>query len=92
MFMGLIGKIEEIRKKPDHIKLRYVWFFVALCMVLIVAIWFFSLQTDLNDLPFKKDQTSLETNEIKQSGLDLVKEIEKQKDSIKNVQSTEISQ
>ncbi len=90
--MGLIGKIEEIRKKPDHIKLRYVWFFVALCMVLIVAIWFFSLQTDLNDLPFKKDQTSLETNEIKQSGLDLVKEIEKQKDSIKNVQSTEISQ
>lgn len=90
--MGLIEKIEEIRKKPDHVKLRYVWFFVALCMVLIVAIWFFSLQTDLNDLPFKKDQTSLETNEIKQSGLDLVREIEKQKDSIKNVQSTEISQ
>jgi len=82
--MGLIEKIEEIRKKPDHIKLRYVWFFVFLCMILIIAIWFFSLQADLSELSRKENSTNQNTNEIQQFGSDLIKEIEKQKDTVKN--------
>jgi len=86
--MGLIEKIEEIRKKPDYIKLRYVWFFVIICMILIIAIWFFSLRTDLSEMSQKENPTNQKTTEIKQFGSDLIKEIEKQKDTAKNIQST----
>jgi hypothetical protein len=86
--MGLIEKIEEIRKKPDYIKLRYVWFFVIICMILIIAIWFFSLRTDLREMSQKENPTNQKTTEIKQFGSDLIKEIEKQKDTAKNIQST----
>lgn len=42
--MGIIDKIEEIRNKPESVRLRYVWIGVAICMVVIVAIWFFSMR------------------------------------------------
>jgi hypothetical protein len=41
--MGIQDKIEEIRRKPEHIRIRYVWMWVAICMVLIIAIWIISL-------------------------------------------------
>jgi predicted PurR-regulated permease PerM len=42
--MGIQNKIEEIRKKPEHIRLRYVWAMVAISMFFIIIIWFFSLK------------------------------------------------
>jgi len=42
--MSLQNKIEEIRKKPEHIRLRYVWALVAVSMFFIIIIWFFSLK------------------------------------------------
>jgi uncharacterized protein YlxW (UPF0749 family) len=42
--MGLMDKIEEIRKKPDHIRMRYVWFFVTLSMLFVIILWIFSLK------------------------------------------------
>lgn len=41
--MDINRKIEEIRKKPEHIRMRYVWGAVALCMSFIFIIWIFSL-------------------------------------------------
>lgn len=47
--MGLMEKIEEIREKPEHIRRRYVWFFVGVSMVFIVMIWIFSLESRTSD-------------------------------------------
>jgi len=38
-------KLEEIKSKPEHIRIRYVWFSVIVSMVFIVIIWFFSMQS-----------------------------------------------
>jgi hypothetical protein len=37
-------KIAEIRQQPEHIRLRYVWGSVAICMVAVLAIWFISIK------------------------------------------------
>jgi|GEM_PF-670460 len=37
-------KIEEIRRKPEHIRIRYVWGLVAVSMVFILIIWIFSMK------------------------------------------------
>lgn len=84
--MGLIEKIEEIRRKPDNVKLRYVWFFVIICMIIIVSIWFLSIKADLSDSSLKNNKTKQGTSEIQKSGSELLKEIEKQKDNLKNAQ------
>lgn len=41
--MFIQKKIEEIRQKPEHIRLRYVYFFVAIFMIFFFLIWLFSL-------------------------------------------------
>ena len=38
-------KIEKIRKQPEHIRMRYVWFFVAVSMLFVIILWIFSLTT-----------------------------------------------
>lgn len=43
--MWLAGKIEEIRRKPEHVRLRYVWLMVAVSMVFVIVIWLFSLKS-----------------------------------------------
>lgn len=43
--MNLTNKIEEIRKKPEHERVRYVWMMVSISMVFIVFIWFFSFKS-----------------------------------------------
>ncbi len=45
--MGLSEKIEEIRKRPEHVRMRYVWFFVAISMILVLTIWYFSAKSDM---------------------------------------------
>lgn len=41
--MGLQDKIEEIRRKPEHIRIRYVWACVSVSMVFVIAIWIISI-------------------------------------------------
>lgn len=43
--MNLTEKIENIRRKPEHIRLRYVWAMVAISMFFVIIIWFFSLKS-----------------------------------------------
>ncbi len=43
--MGIYDKLEEIRKKPEHIRMRYVWGMVAVSMALVLAIWVISLKS-----------------------------------------------
>ena len=42
--MDINKKIEEIRKKPEHVRLRYVWGGMFLSMMIIVIVWVFSLR------------------------------------------------
>lgn len=47
--MGISEKIEEIRKKPEHIRLRYVWGLVAVSMFFVIIIWIFSLKDSFRE-------------------------------------------
>ena len=47
--MGIKEKIEEIRSKPEHIRMRYVWGSVAVSMIFIIIIWIFSILTMFNN-------------------------------------------
>ena len=44
----MIGKkIKEIRSKPEHIRERYVWVAVGICMALVFSVWLASLNISL---------------------------------------------
>ena len=49
--MGLYEKVEEIRSKPEHIRIRYVWAMVAIVMFFVLIIWFFSLKSEQSASP-----------------------------------------
>ena len=41
--MKISEKIAQIRQQPEHIRLRYVWGSVTISMLIILAIWVFSI-------------------------------------------------
>ena len=45
--MNISKKIEEIRKKPEHVRLRYVWGAVVVSMFFIILIWVFSIKQNI---------------------------------------------
>lgn len=45
--MNIQRKIEEIRQKPEHIRLRYTYAAVAVSMFFILILWFFSLSENI---------------------------------------------
>jgi len=45
--MNINKKIEEIRQKPEHERLRYVWGSVAVCMFFVLVIWLLSVRISL---------------------------------------------
>lgn len=57
--MDISKKIEEIRQKPEHIRIRYVWGSVAVSMVMIVIIWIFSLEDSLKRIDSNNGQVTL---------------------------------
>ncbi len=40
----LIQKIEHIRSLPEHIRLRYAFGAVAICMVFVIGVWLLTLK------------------------------------------------
>jgi hypothetical protein len=75
--MNLTEKIEAIRRKPEHIRLRYVWFLVILCMTFIFIIWIFSLKSQPVSAPVIQDNII---------SPDLTKEFQAQKESWQETQ------
>lgn len=47
--MDINKKIEEVRKQPEHVRVRYVFGAVAVVMFFIIIIWLFSLQDTFRD-------------------------------------------
>jgi predicted PurR-regulated permease PerM len=48
--MNLQDKIDEIRQKPEHIRLRYVWVLTAISMIFVIIIWILSAKSQLSGL------------------------------------------
>lgn len=73
--MGLYGKIEEIRNKPEHIRIRYVWFMVFISTLAIIFLWWFSFKS-------KQMESNPALESIRSS--EIIPQINEQKDSLKN--------
>lgn len=71
--MDLERKIEEIRKKPEHIRLRYVYGMMAVSMFFIILLWIFSYTTDTK----KNSSLELKNREI-------IRDFQEQKKSLQD--------
>ena len=60
--MDINKKIEHIRQQPEHIKMKYVWGAVVVCMFFIVIIWVISVKT-----MFHKSTAGQDLNQLKES-------------------------
>ena len=47
--MDINKKIEEIRQKPEHERIRYVWGMVVICMFFVIILWIISLKDGFNN-------------------------------------------
>lgn len=48
--MNINKKLNEIRKKPEHIRVYCVWGAVAVCMLFILILWVFSVKDIFNNM------------------------------------------
>jgi len=48
--MNIFNKIDEIRKQPDHIRLRWAWGLTAVGMFFIIIIWMISFSAQISSL------------------------------------------
>ncbi|MDH4329976.1 MAG: hypothetical protein OEV93_00275 [Candidatus Moranbacteria bacterium] len=46
--MDINKKIEEIRQKPEHVRMQYVLFCVGASMLILFSFWLFSLKSTLS--------------------------------------------
>jgi Na+/H+ antiporter NhaC len=60
--LNIQKKIEAIRQKPEHIRMRYVWVMVAISMFFIIIIWLISLSSMKNDSDTQSDWRELKTS------------------------------
>lgn len=63
MLVKVSEKIEEIRRQPEQIRLRYVWSCVAFSMAAIFILWIFSIASMFAENKEKTNQTSAVTVE-----------------------------
>jgi hypothetical protein len=77
--MNIQEKLEEIKKQPEHIRMRYVIAFVSVSMFFVLVIWAVSLKQK-----FKTIQHDPRVQETMQdvSFESAVNEVKKQKDAL----------
>lgn len=79
--MNIKEKIEFVRQQPDHVRMRYVWICVTASMLVVFAIWIFSIT-----MTFKKNvppEKSIDTTELQQQ----LQDIKEQTSSLKDYAS-----
>lgn len=72
--MGIFDKIDHIRQKPEHIRVRFVWLCVAISMVFVLIFWVISLKS--------QPQTTAPDEVITQ---DLKSQLDQQKQTLENI-------
>lgn len=84
--MNIFNKIEEIRRQPDHIRLRWAWGLTAVGMFFIVIIWMISFSTQISGLKSEeKIENSLNNGSAMQELSAQKKSIEDATSQLKNV-------
>lgn len=63
--MGINNKIDEIRNKPEYIRVRYVWGAVAICMFFILVLWIFSVKDLFNNMNIQSESSGSCLTDIK---------------------------
>ncbi|HBO16566.1 MAG: hypothetical protein UR69_C0002G0071 [Candidatus Moranbacteria bacterium GW2011_GWE2_35_2-] len=64
--MNIQHKIEEIRQKPEYIRVRYFWVMMIISMFFILFLWIFSLKENLSSISIQNESTSKITEQIKE--------------------------
>lgn len=66
----IFNKIEDIRKQPEHIRIRWVWGLTFASMILVVIIWMLSIASmrDSSSGQNNSDQGQELFNEFKNQG------------------------
>lgn len=63
--MSINRKLDEIRNKPEHIRVRYVWGIVAICMFFILVLWIFSVKDIFNNMNSQSESSGSCLTDIK---------------------------
>jgi len=74
--MGLYDKIENIRQKPEHIRLRYAWACAIAGTFCVILVWFLSL---------KARQPEVTAPQFSEEQLEVFNELGEQKKSLQEV-------
>ncbi len=79
--MSIQEKLEEIKKQPEHIRMRYVIGCVVISMIFVFVVWFVSLKQNFEHIK----ESPLMQNATNNNSFDnAVKELKDQKDSLMN--------
>ena len=74
--MNILNKIEEIRKQPEHVRLRWAWGLTVIGMAVIIIIWMISLSAQISSMNEK--EVSENKNKV------MMEEFSQQKKSIED--------
>lgn len=86
--MNIWDKIEEIRQKPEHIRMRYVWGMVAISMIFVISLWFLSILSQKTDTSSNAVPAADETMQaIGQSQQEIQDDVSGMKKSLEQIQS-----
>jgi hypothetical protein len=91
--MGFIqNKIDEIRRKPEHIRIRYAWGCAACVTFLVIIIWIVSLtaknsQDEITNQEIFTQEQMKPIDDLKTSGQDLKNATEKLQDAANSAQN-----
>ena len=78
--MNIQKKIEEIRRKPESVRLRYAWGFSFVCLFLILIIWIISFiaqrdRSENENFPKSQQEIIEEFRESKKGITDTAKDM-----------------
>jgi hypothetical protein len=78
MFDKMESKVKEIRKQPEHIRMKYVWICMGISMFIIIFIWLLTMKTTILNIDSPAtSETSESFEELQQQ----IQNINKVKDS-----------
>lgn len=87
--MGIVQSLEEIRKKPEHIRIRYIFGCVFVSMIFILFLWIASLKQNFENIG---DSATDKNPSLPADVQDTLKEIKKQSKNLQeNLSETPLS-
>jgi hypothetical protein len=80
MAFNIGDKVESIREKPEHIRMRYAIGLALLCMVFVFIIWFLTIKQSFSGVsPETKSRVNEVTGTLREAGTGLNQDVRTQK-------------